>query len=255
MMTRVPLACLTLTSLAALAGPATGQGQPAKLPSVLEESLAYYAMLTSYSDTGTTRQEVPGIVDEAKFTTYFRRPTRDLYFDFQALTSTNPTNKFTIDMSAQRLIIWMAGGVMQQYDFKSRALEQKPQQVQALQTAGHLTTGASMLIPSLLYAKTDVPGTVRQIKSARVEGTEPVDGHPCHKLVGIAAQQLGNGRQVNERPVTVWIDAESKLVRRVFEDTPAGYPASTYLRLTTTLQPKANPSIDEDRFRFTPPQR
>jgi len=230
-------------------------GQNVAVPTVLKESIAYYGTLSSYADTGTTRQEVPGIVDEAKFTTYFRRPTRDLYFDFQALTSTNPGNHFTIDMSAERFVIWMFNGAMQQYDFKSRALEQKAGQVQALQTAAHGTTGASILIPSLLYAQSDLPGPIRQIRDARQAGMETINGHACHKVTGTAAQELSNGRRVNERPVTVWIDAETRLVRRVFEDTPVGLPGSTYLRLTTTLEPRANPTIEDARFRFTPPAR
>src|SRR4051794_36941457 len=93
-----------------LGRPLTQAQDRAALPDILKKSIAYYATLSSYADSGTLREELPGIVDEAKFTTYFRRETRDLYLDFQELTSTNPENKFTIDMKAQRTVIWMFKG-------------------------------------------------------------------------------------------------------------------------------------------------
>jgi len=89
----------------------------------------------------------PGIIDGEQFTTYFRRPTRDLYFDYQ------------------------------------------------------------------------LSSTITQIESAQVVGTETINGRACHKITGTAVMIL-SGRRNNERPVSVWIDAESRLIRRVFEDTP-----------------------------------
>jgi hypothetical protein len=111
-------------------------GQAAALPGVLKESIASYASLTSYADTGTVRWESPGIVDQEEFTTYFRRLTRDFYFDYQALTSTNPGTKFTIDMRDYRSVIWMFKGNMERYDKRSRTREPVSSgQAGALQTA------------------------------------------------------------------------------------------------------------------------
>jgi hypothetical protein len=55
--------------------------------------------------------------------------------------------------------------------------------------------------------------------------------------------------------VTLWIDVDSGLLRRVFEDTPADYQPGAYSRLTVTLEPQANPAIEDARFQFTVPSR
>jgi hypothetical protein len=238
-----------------LARPSAQMPDRSALPDVLKKSIAYYATLSSYADTGTLREEVPGIVNDAKFTTYFRRETRDLYFDFQELTSTNPENKHTIDMTANRTVVWMFKGEMQKYEAKTRAHDvvANGAQVRALQGLVHATTGASILIPSLLYSQSNLPGTILQIDQATVAGTEEVDKHRCHKITGTAAFVYPSGQRANVRPITVWIDAETQLVRKVFEDTPEGRPAGAFLRLTVTMQPQANPAVPDSRFQFEIP--
>jgi hypothetical protein len=54
---------------------------------VLARSIALYATLASYSDTGTVVREAPGLVDRWKFRTRFRRSSPDFFFDFQGVTS------------------------------------------------------------------------------------------------------------------------------------------------------------------------
>ena len=71
--------------------------------------------------------------------------------------------------------------------------------------------------------------------------------------IGTAAQFYPSGQMTNVRQVTVWLDAESLLVRKVFEDTPKGYPTNAYLRLTIILDPLANPQLEDANFQFTVP--
>ena len=232
--------------------------QPApSLPPELAASIAAYAALTSYADTGTVVQEAPGLVDTAKTTTYFRRQTRDLYIDVQGVNSVNPDTKFTIDMSSARAVIWMFKGEMETYDFRLRSHElvnaEGGGQVRALHNGAHGTQGVSTLIPSLLYSKAQLPGTISQIEQATVAGIEEVDKRRCHKIVGVAAAYYPSGQRTSIRPVTVWIDVETQLIRKVFEDTPKGYPARSYQRKTTTLQPQANPQIADAKFQFKVP--
>jgi hypothetical protein len=54
--------------------------------------------------------------------------------------------------------------------------------------------------------------------------------------------------------VTIWIDAETTLIRKVFEDTPESHAPGAYQRTTTTIDPQANPAIADDAFAFTPPR-
>ena len=141
---------------------------------------------------------------------------------------------------------------MQRYDRKSRTQEAVSSgQAGALQTAAHRTRGTSLLIPSLLYTQAGLSGTITQIEGAQVTGTDTINGRACHKITGTAVMIL-SGRRNNERAVTVWIDAESRLIRRVFEDTK-GLPGNTFSRLTVTLDPRANPTIEDARFQFKVP--
>lgn len=255
-----PLSLLALCAITLSPTVASTVGHAAPLPDVLTQSIAYYATLSSYADTGRMKQEVPGIIDDAKFTTYFRRQTRDLYFDYQALTSMNPADgRTTIDMSMYRTVIWMFKGNMETYDHQTRTRAIVPPanggQTSALRSAAHGSDGASILIPSLLYSQAGLGGTIREIYDATLAGSENVNGRACHKVVGMTGIDLPSGKRANDRPVTVWIDAESKLIRRVFEDTPKGYPSSSYLRLTINLEPQVNPALEDSRFQFTPPAR
>ena len=51
--------------------------------------------------------------------------------------------------------------------------------------------------------------------------------------------------------MTVWIDAESLLIRKVVE-VPKDVLPGQIARVTTTFQPQANPKLDDARFTFTP---
>jgi outer membrane lipoprotein-sorting protein len=263
-MARLIPACFAAVSLASLllgttaAASALAQAD-AGLPDVLAKSIKYYSTLTSYADTGTVRRETAGIVDDARFTTYFRRTTRDLFFDFQSLTSLTRSTRFSIDMTSARTVIWMSKGEMQTYDGRTQAHEAiNPEaggQVRALQNGNYASQGVSILIPSLLYAHSRLPSTILQIGEAAPAGVEEIDGRRCHKITGVAAQFYPSGQRTNVRAVTVWIDSETQLIRRVFEDTPKNYPAGGVSRLTITLQPQANPTIPDAKFQFTIPAR
>ena len=111
------------------------------------------------------------------------------------------------------------------------------------------------MIRGLLCSQSRLPGTISQIEQATVAGVEEVDKRRCHKVVGVAAAYYPSGQRTNIRPVTVWIDVETQLIRKVFEDTPKGCPARSYSRKTVTLQPRANPSLDDARFQFKVPQQ
>jgi hypothetical protein len=224
------------------------------LPPELTRAIAYYSTLTSYADTGTIVLELPGVVDTLKTATYFRRPTRDLYLEVHGVSSVNPATRFTVDMSATRHLIWMFKGDMQTYDSRTGSRElvraEGGGQVRALQNGSYATRGISMLIPALLYSQSGLPGTISQIEQASVAGIEDVDTRRCHKIVGVAAAYYPSGQRTDIRPVTVWIDAETRLIRKVFEDTPEGYPANSFQRKTITLQPRANPPLEDSMFQF-----
>jgi hypothetical protein len=122
--------------------------------------------------------------------------------------------------------------------------------VAVLQGTSARTYGTSILVSSLLFSRAGLPGTLRQIRESTDAGFETVEGRRCHKVVGRAAEHYPSGAVTNVRAVTVWIDAETLLIRRVFEDTPEGYPGGAYLRRTVTIQPSADPPLGDERFAF-----
>lgn len=220
---------------------------------VLARSIALYPTLKSYADTGTVVKDAGGNWERYKFRTYFRPAERDLYFDFQGLQW--KSGALIADMTDERRVFWMNKGELQTFDQRTRLHETIPaeRQVSSLKSAGARTYGASILIPALIYPKTNLPSTVLQIQEATDAGFETIGGRRCHKVVGMAAAYYPSGQITNVRPVTVWIDAETLLIRKVFEDSPKGSAPGTVYRVTVTLDPQANPAIDDRKFQFTVP--
>jgi len=220
---------------------------------LLQQSIARYAALTSYADTGTVVRESSGLVDSWKFKTQFQRPL-NFRFDFQGVSSRS--RDLVTDSSHNHIVLWMIQGELQTYNQYMRSHSVIPptgNQPAELLGASVATAGTSVLIPSLLYSKSNLPSTLRQIREAVDAGYETVGGHRCHKIVGKAAEYYPSGKSTNVRQVTVWIDAETLLLRKIFEDTSEGIPAGFYNRLTVTIEPVANPTLDEGSFRFTVP--
>ena len=221
---------------------------------LLERSMAAYSTLPAYADSGTAVREAPGLVDRWKFKTYFSRP-RNFRFDFQGVTSQSAG--LPMDSSTQHIVLWMIEGELQSFNQQMRShntVGRTGNQPGELLNASAYTVGTSVLIPSLLFAKSDLPGSIRQIREAAYAGLESVNGHRCHKIVGTAAQFYPSGKMTNVREVTVWLDEQSLLVRKVFEDTPRGYSSGSYLRLTINLDPQANPRLEPAHFQFTVPK-
>jgi outer membrane lipoprotein-sorting protein len=215
---------------------------------VLERSRAAYAALRSYTDTGVILTEMQplgaGVLKERHtFTTAYRSP-RHFYFDFHKNGGT------------ERYVIWGDGEAFHTWWSTTRTEDTYPrgQGAGAFAQGGYPTRGSALLIAPLLFAQAGLKGSLMNITEASAAGTEEVSGRRCHKLVGLEQDTYGQtGHAFNVRRLTVWVDAESLLVMKLFEDTPRGAPAGTINRVTTTFEPQANPTLDEGRFRFTAP--
>jgi hypothetical protein len=227
------------------------------LPDVMTRSIAAYAALKTYSDSGTVEVESPGMIDRAKFTTYFRRPNGDLYLDYQAIETYYTATKIKVDLNMYRTVIWMLKGQMETYDrsLQTHNIIDAGGQAQALTGATAATNGISRLAPSLLYPQAKMRSTFSEIEEASDAGFENVGKYRCHKITGIAAQYYPSGARTGVRPVTVWIDADTLLLRKVFEDTPKGYGLGAYRRVTVTIDPQPNIALDDAKFQFKVPSQ
>lgn len=242
----IKVAAITLALCATLA-PHAGSSA-ACLPSaddVLARSRAVYAGLGSYADTGVVIKEYGGrdcCKEQHTFTTYFKRAPRGFYFDFRNENG----DRYVIWGDPQAFHTWSkSGGRTEDYP--------NPDNIGAFTLSGVGTVGAALKIPLLLYPKAPLQGAFSNFSDAVSDGTEDVGGHKCYRLVGTAHDIYGQtGHESNVRNMTVWIDADSLLIRKVVE-VPKDVLPGQIQRTTTVFDPQANPALDEGRFRFTPP--
>jgi outer membrane lipoprotein-sorting protein len=224
---------------------------PSASGNILERSRATYAALQSYSDTGTITTEdilpgAPAIVEHHTFATAYRAP-RQYYFDFKKDPEAGD-ERFVIWCERDDFNTWWsATGVHEKYE--------KGRGEFAFATASEPTKGSAMLISPLLFSKANLQGPLLNLKDEKDVGTEDVGGRSCHKITArMVLTYSDSGQTAEERSVIVWIDAETLLVRKVFEDTPRGSMEGSASRITTIFDPQANPNLDDARFRFAIPK-
>jgi len=212
---------------------------------IFAKSRAAYVALRSYADTGVLEIESGSarapIRDRHTFTTYYRAP-RLFRFDF---VKADDVDRYVVWSDADNFHLWWrATGVQSTYP--------KGTGTSAFVNSGYPTRGSNAVIASLLFPNAGLVSVLAEFDDISDDGTESVGGRPCHRLTGTAHDTYAaSGKNVNVRKVVVDIDEQTLLVRRVVEEWPA--LAGEVSRQTITLRPYANPSIDDARFKFTPP--
>ncbi len=207
---------------------------------ILQKMRATYADMKSYADTGVIVQEY-GNTDRHTFSTYFIRSPRHFFLDFRKLGG----DRYVIWADANAFHTWwkVTG---QQTDYAN------PNNAPAISQSGLNTKNSALKVPALLYPKVDLGGDFNNYLDVSLDGTEDIGGHRCYRLVGRASDTYSaTKKEVNVRKMTVWIDVDLSLVRQVREEWKT-VPGSMN-RTTTTYQPQANASIDDAKFKFTPP--
>jgi outer membrane lipoprotein-sorting protein len=236
----------TAVTITACAGLSFAHGPSLAVSSedVLAKTQAAYAALKSYSDTGSVDTEFgpkEGLVREHHtFKTLYRAP-RHFLFDFVKAENADRFVVWSDDEAFHSW--WQATGVAEIYP--------KGQGAGAFVAGSVPTLSALVETAPLLFSGAGLTGPITEFGDGKVAGSEAIDGHPCQKLVGIGKSMYGTGAVVNVRPMTIWIDAQTSLVRRVFEDSSDG---ATISRSTTTFDPQLNPTLDDAKFLFTPPK-
>jgi outer membrane lipoprotein-sorting protein len=219
---------------------------PGATDDVLVRSRATYAALKSYADSGTIDYEfgpaTAPLRERYTFKTAYRAP-RHFLFDF---SKGIPAGRFVVWGDGEAFHTWWsATGIHDTHPRGSGA--------RAFVLSSQPTAGSSVLISPLLFQGAGLVGTLEELRDVSEEGTEMIGGRSHHRLAGIARTRYQSGNETNVRRTVIWIDAETLLIRRVFEDTPQGTVASSVSRITTTFEPVANPALDDGRFRFVVP--
>lgn len=218
---------------------------------VLKQSRDTYVALTSYADTGsvTTRYHsgrAPESVETYTFRTAYQTP-RQFLFDF----------KKGMDAGAERFVIWSEGQDFNSWWSATQVHEDYPQGqgANAFALSAYPTQESSVMIPALLFSKAGLQGPLSSFTLLKGAGTEKLGEHLCYRLIGQEAMAYKTGTVAGGRAVTLWIDAETLLMRKIFEDTPDGDGGDILNTVTTSFEPVANPAIDPTRFHFEVPKR
>ena len=212
---------------------------------VLQKSRAAYTALKSYEDKGSVEAEFgqsgSQVRERHSFKTAYKAP-RQYLFDF------------TKAGGADRYVAWSDGETFHSW-WKATGQQQdfpKGQGANAFIFGSSPTLNAIVQIAPLLFPNAGLSGPIVDFGDAVNAGTEPIDGHDCYKLTGTAhAVYKATGHVTDSRPMTVWIDVKTMLIRKVFEDRSQG---NLLNRSTTKFEPNANPELDEQLFRFSAPK-
>lgn len=216
---------------------------------LMDRVRATYAALHSYADEGVIVIETalgsgPMIVERHQFTTRYQSP-RQFFLDFHK--SRGP--------GAERYLIWGEGEDLQTWWSATRVHEKYPKGKgsAAFAVSALPTKDATTLIVPLLFAGAGLQGPLTSFTPTGAVALEPLAGHQCYKLPGRMGLAYGTGNISGARTVTVWIDGQSLLVRQILEDTPAGSGQGVVARVTTTLTPEPNPTLQPASFHFAVP--
>jgi outer membrane lipoprotein-sorting protein len=237
---RVAIVILGLVS----AGPVLPGAGAAEQSDVLEQSKAAYAALQTYADTGVVIAEF-GVSsrEQHRFTTRLSRSPRGFLFDFEQAAG----DRYVIWGDPQAFHTWWKA-TGQQSDHPN------PNNSGAFLLADSPTLGAALKIPALLYAKASLPGTFLHFEPRGSPGEESFDGHRCYLVSGTSKDVYGaTGREVNVRSVSIWVDAQTLLIRKVVEEWPPVGGQTN--RRTTLIEPQANPALQASAMQFTAPAR
>ena len=213
---------------------------------VLTRSRAMYQALKSYADTGVVIVEgqspgAPLTSEKHTFTTYYRAPGHYL-FEF----------KEDPNAGGDHVAIWSGGADFRSWWSATGVAEAYPaaQAISAFATMSFPTGGSALHMASWLLPKVSIQGTLTDIRNPTSGGTVDLGGRRCHRVNGEVQAHFGAARAVS-----IWIDVETLLVRRILEDTPRGLPAGTIDRSTTDFDPKVNLTIEDSSFEFKTPAR
>ena len=241
----------------AAAGPYAAVRRPALLgEDVLAKTRAAYEKLTSYADSGTVLDESTGVTDRSTFRAFFTREPNNLFIEFRGVASEYSFGS-RVPLTAH-VVLWMESGELQTWSSATQSHETYPraegQQVNAVRNAAVFTSGISVLIPSHLYGKAaGLASAIHAAEEVEADGFETVNGRKCYRLLGVERWRYPNGQETGVRAITIWIDAETYLIHKVFQDTPKGYPRNEISRRTTTIKYRVNPTLAPALFRFKVP--
>lgn len=204
---------------------------------VLRKSAIVYRTSKSYSDTGTVQTEYTNIsrtwIGETRFKTAYVAPDR---FRFEATMQEMPRVEYTF-------VAWRDGHDVQATFSIDPDFNQKITSLaDALDAAAGISRDTSGMIPGLLVDGMKLGGDiVRLADPVRLDDTL-IDGIDCFQVQG--------KRWPHDGPTTVWIDKESFLILKIYEE---DLIRNGTTKTTWRYQPARNAAVDEADLQFNGP--
>lgn len=226
---------------------------PDAMADLIARSKAAYAKLTSYADEGTILEQLDDVYYKSSFRTYRRKP-KDFYFEYRNLMMYSKSGSLP---GREIIVYWMKNGNLETWDLSLKSHESYPagqkNQVAPIASSGYSTKGSLTLIAGMLFQTKAIVNDLEDLATGSVVGVEKVEGHPCEKLVGIAQSHYPSGASFNTRPVTIWFDAQTYMIRKMVIDTPKNAGVGSIHRFTLTFNPVMNPVLDDSKFEYKIP--
>lgn len=172
--------------------------------------------------------------------------------------------------SEQQFVVWSGGKLVRSWWSVRDEVTEHANLQQALVGPSSISGGSATVVPSLLLS--GVSTHKLNLHEPTVDGVDEVDGRLCLRISGLTTVDHRRADQQPVYPTTLWVDAESFLLRRLvsrsyvdparlreevpqaFEDPRTGRPGPPFETETTiTLIPILDEAIPKVRFEFEPP--
>ena len=204
---------------------------------ILKKTAQVYRTSKSYSDTGTVQTHYKNAsrewTGETRFKTAYVAP-----YDFRFESSMRDFPGVEANFIAWR----DRDGVKAWYNLDPGMEENITSIQSALDAGAGISRDTSGLIPGLIFSGTKLGGDiVRLANPVRLADTR-IDGFDCFQVQG--------DRWPHDGPTIVWIDKESFLIRRIYEEDDL--PDAT-TKTTWHYEPALNVALGEAALRFRRP--
>ena len=226
-------------------GPSVGRSQPPQDPNsetlgaheVLDRMAKVYADCQSYRDSGVVKSVLTFSVlgkqiTEKPFTTAFVRPDR-FRFEFKAMESG----------VEQRYLVWQGGNDVKTWWDVKPGVEKVESLGLALAGPTGVSGGSAHTIPALLLPREVAGRRLTDLTEPKRLADAKIDNVDCFVLDG----------QFGDRPMTLWIDKQTFLVRRIAERDKLGL--WTNVEKTTTYDPIIDEAVPAEKLVFDYPQK
>lgn len=163
------------------------------------------------------------------------------------LTAMVRPSKFRFEFSEQRntdsrYIVWRDGDDVRTWWDLNKRSEREDTLGMALAGATGVSGGSAHTIPSLLIPDEIGGWLITDIEAAKLGNKEVLDGHACYTIEALYAGD----------PITIWIDEQTYLVRRIDSTSVFGGFTTTE---TTVYDPLVDQEVDPKQLTFNAPQQ